>query len=85
LGANPTGEVAERPKARHWKCRMGESSSRVQIPPSPLYRQLEFDLTADFFMRLRHFCLHFKMGKLLIYRIFLLDFSDFLSDFCHFR
>ena len=29
------GEVAEWPKARHWKCRIRETVSRVQIPPSP--------------------------------------------------
>src|SRR5947209_6457383 len=29
------GEVAERLKARHWKCRIWETVSRVQIPPSP--------------------------------------------------
>ena len=28
--------VAERPKAQHWKCCVGESSPRVRIPPSPL-------------------------------------------------
>ena len=30
------GEVAERPKAQHWKCCVGVTLPRVQIPPSPL-------------------------------------------------
>ena len=30
------GEVTERPKVRHWKCRVGSNVPRVRIPPSPL-------------------------------------------------
>ena len=29
------GEVTERPKVRHWKCRIRVTVSRVRIPPSP--------------------------------------------------
>jgi hypothetical protein len=30
------GEVTERPKVRHWKCRVVSQPPRVRIPPSPL-------------------------------------------------
>ena len=30
------GEVTERPKVRHWKCRVLSQVPRVRIPPSPL-------------------------------------------------
>src|SRR5690606_30435502 len=32
----PYGEVSERLKERHWKCRMRVTASGVRIPPSPL-------------------------------------------------
>src|SRR5437867_8364841 len=37
------GEVAEWPKARHWKCRIRETVSWVQIPPSPPFSLERFE------------------------------------------
>ena len=47
LAASP-GEVTERPKVQHWKCCVLAIVPRVQIPSSPLKRQLGFDPTAFF-------------------------------------
>lgn len=35
VGGCKSGEVAEWPKAQHWKCCIWETVSWVQIPPSP--------------------------------------------------
>src|SRR5438874_7813055 len=43
------GEVAEWPKARHWKCRRRETVSRVQIPPSPPNRACSTRRPDDYF------------------------------------
>src|SRR5690242_4643046 len=42
------GEVPERPIGPVSKTGVAEMLPRVRIPPSPLYRQLGFDLSADF-------------------------------------